>query len=421
MLDAVSPSLAVGMVSTAGALGHRQRVRETVFHTLVAAEVAWRFIVGANGGGRVRDEPPDVLAWSADGAAHSKQCSCSEKTRWWFGFAIRRWPNASWVAKTEDDTYLHLGKLLFDLSRSELRSQPFTMFGLMNLCTCQSAGPRDARASGCFLGDMEHADDVERALKKHRRMLGGCRSQVPTPFPTGPLAVLSAPLVRQVFEQCEYLRAYSREAAALQQPTSTAGDTAEQVAAGGCLTRLVRQTFLERNACDCSVGHWVQRCVRGNVTLASMTWTRGHHWAHGAGGMGYVRADAQSVAVHHLKTSAVAPWHQTHNASNANETTAFPPLMWQWSNPSTGATFVRDKPPRLTPMQPALQRWYTRVCRGSPSPEALASYRRLANASHAKPQTWRGFGCHQARHSPWPTYPGSPQTPPDRSERRARL
>lgn len=128
MLDAVSPSLAVGMVSTAGALGHRQRVRETVFHTLVAAEVAWRFIVGANGGGRVRDEPPDVLAWSADGAAHSKQCSCSEKTRWWFGFAIRRWPNASWVAKTEDDTYLHLGKLA-DFGRRNVLSMRQNLAG----------------------------------------------------------------------------------------------------------------------------------------------------------------------------------------------------------------------------------------------------------------------------------------------------
>ena len=407
MLDAPAPTLAVGMVSTIGASSHRQRVRETVFHTLAAAEVAWRFVVGANGD-RARDEQPDVLAWSADGAAHSKQCSCSEKTRWWFGYAIRRWPSASWVAKTEDDTFLHLGKLLFDLARTAMRSQPFTMYGLLNMCTCPSAGPRDARATGCFLGDMEHADDVERAMKKHRRMVGACRSQVPTPFPTGPLAVLSAPLVRQVFERCGYMREYANQAMALQQPTSTAGETDTEQAAGGgsgCLTRLVRQTFLERNACDCSVGHWVQRCVQGNVTLASMTWTRGHHFAHHAGGMGYVAADAQSVAVHHLKTGAAAPWHETHNASRANDTTAFPPLMWRWSNPSTGERFVRDEPPRLTSMQPALQRWYTRVCR-SPSPEALATFRRLANASHAKPQTWRGFGCHQARHSPWPSYPG---------------
>ena len=58
---------------------------------------------------------PDVLRFSTDGFASSKHCSCSEKTRFWFSYALRRWPSVSWIAKTEDDTYLHLGKLLADL------------------------------------------------------------------------------------------------------------------------------------------------------------------------------------------------------------------------------------------------------------------------------------------------------------------
>ena len=42
------------------------------------------------------------------------------------------------------------------------------------------------------------------------------------------------------------------------------------------LAGAVEKSFLNLNACDCSIGGWVQQCVH-NVTLASMTWTKGHH------------------------------------------------------------------------------------------------------------------------------------------------
>jgi hypothetical protein len=116
MLDAEHPDLAVGMVSSLGKAQQRDRVRQTIFDSPVASRVAWRFIVGNNSARREPDAVPDVLAFSTDGGSSSKHCSCSEKTRFWFAYALRRWPDVRWIAKSEDDTYLHLGKLMYDLA-----------------------------------------------------------------------------------------------------------------------------------------------------------------------------------------------------------------------------------------------------------------------------------------------------------------
>ena len=161
MLDAPSPDLAIGMVSSLGRAAQRDRVRETVFDSPMASRVAWRFLVGNNS--RIREDAvPDVLRYSTDGGSSSKHCSCSEKTRFWFQYALRRWPSVSWIAKTEDDTYLHLGKLLADLAAPRMEpgraaGEGRVMYGLMNLCT---ATPYSHSTKGCFLGDMETQQTV---------------------------------------------------------------------------------------------------------------------------------------------------------------------------------------------------------------------------------------------------------------------
>ena len=48
------------------------------------------------------------------------------------------------------------------------------------------------------------------------------------------------------------------------------------------------------------------------LALGSMTWTKGHHNAQTGGGLGWVRPDEQSIAVHYLKTDAAAPWQAPH-------------------------------------------------------------------------------------------------------------
>ena len=215
-----------------------------MFDSPAASRVAWRFLVGNNTRGGAGREPqgdvvPDVLRFSTDGGASSKHCSCSEKTRFWFTYALRRWPSVSWIAKTEDDTYLHLGKLLADLAAppmepSRAAADGHVMYGLMNLCT---ATPYSRTNAGCFLGDMETQSTVLSSMSKARG--GGCKAFPAAPFPTGPLAVMSAGLAREVFERCEYMQGYSAAAAAL---------------GGTCLNSRVGNTFLNLNACDCSIG-----------------------------------------------------------------------------------------------------------------------------------------------------------------------
>ena len=253
-------------------------MRRTVFDSPAASRVAWRFLVGNNTRGGGGQEPratlfaPDVLHFSTDGGQSSKHCSCSEKTRYWFTYALQRWPSVSWIAKTEDDTYLHLGKLLADLAAPQMEPSVMynsgrVMYGLMNLCT---ATPYSRTNAGCFLGDMESQSTVMLSMSKARG--SGCKAFPAAPFPTGPLAVMSAGLAREVFERCEYMQGYAAAAAAL---------------GGTCLNSRVRDSFLNLNACDCAIGGWIQQCVP-SLSLGSMTWTKGHHNAQTGGGLGWV-------------------------------------------------------------------------------------------------------------------------------------
>lgn len=424
----------MGMISSLGKAEQRLRVRKTVFASPAAPRVAWRFLVGNNThrGLAFRRWTPeadgstygDVLYFGTDGGSwNSKHCSCSEKTRFWFQYALRRWPLAPWIGKTEDDTFISLHLLLFDLSRRSMRAHPLTMYGLMNLCTATHYA---SSATGCFLGDFEHQSQLSMALTQHAH--GKCQKQPPVPFPTGPLAVMSAGLARAIFEECAYMREYEAAAARL----------AARHGGGGCAHSNVRGTFLDNNACDCAVGGWVQRCVR-NATLASMTWSKGHHNAQTGGGMGWVRPDNHSVAVHWLKSPAEGPWETARNATASTESTPFPPLLWAYSNnpaeatpstpPSTSpvcgrghaltsppcqprevtpvaraSSWSRAKgvaTPRFRPLRPELHNWYSRTCSRPPRP-FVTQY--LAAGKGGNPSSWTSFGCHESRGFPHPVH-----------------
>ena len=54
-----------------------------------------------------------------DGSAvseHGPTCACLEKTTEWFRYAVAKWPYASYYGKTEDDTYIHIDALIFELT-----------------------------------------------------------------------------------------------------------------------------------------------------------------------------------------------------------------------------------------------------------------------------------------------------------------
>ncbi|EOD33745.1 hypothetical protein EMIHUDRAFT_455702 [Emiliania huxleyi CCMP1516] len=167
-----------------------------------------------------------------------------------------------------------------------------------------------------------------------------------------------------------------------------------------------------------------------------MTWTKGHHYLHRAGGLGWVAPSAASIAVHYLKQhdgpsgpngSRYGEWLHTHAASSASARPAFPPLLWRFEQPplaaqqdrgddldlsAADAGELRVPPPRLTAMQPEVHAWYIRTC-GERSSVALmrAADRALQPSAGPRgsrgavdyyggnPVAWPGYGCHPSRFS----------------------
>ena len=125
-----------------------------------------------------------------------------------------------------------------------------------------------------------------------------------------------------------------------------------------------------------------------------MTWTKGHHNAQTGGGLGWVRPDDQSIAVHYLKTDAAVPWQAAHNASRDTAVPAFPPIMWQYDNPANGHPSVR-----VAEGSKALQAWYSRTCRHAPASFVQQYARERRGGS---PYSWGNFGCHRVRGHPTP-------------------
>ena len=135
--------LALGMVTTPANAVRRQVVRTTMLHnskSLRRGRVAFRFVVGCGPAGGCATEMKalhdDMVALDAlDGSAvseHGPHCACVEKTSEWFKYALRKWPQASFYAKTEDDTYTHIDALLLELV--QLGRRPNLAYGKWGTC-----------------------------------------------------------------------------------------------------------------------------------------------------------------------------------------------------------------------------------------------------------------------------------------------
>ena len=75
----------------------------------------------------------DVLVLDAiDGARLDNACSCTEKTVAWVRHALRTWPSVAFIAKSEDDTYVQLQALDYEL-RTHLLDQPRVLYGYHTL------------------------------------------------------------------------------------------------------------------------------------------------------------------------------------------------------------------------------------------------------------------------------------------------
>lgn len=329
MIVDAPPSIVAGVVSHSSAkneLIRRWAPRD--------ARVVIRFLMGDTHRPSHVDElsVPTV----SDGARNSKQCACFRKLQWWLRFAVVQWPHAEYYAKIEDDAYVHFPKLLHDLMRPYVRVHTRLMYGLINTCNEKR-----------FIGDFE-TGSVSHGV----------------PFPTGPLNVFSPSLAREL-ASCR----------------TELYDT-RSIAGHRCEVASKPQNIM---TCDCGVGIALQRCMAStSIVVAHMTWTKGHWHAKHSGGMGWVRADAQSVAVHGvgLKGMDERAWSDTHRFASGMNVTTFPPLMWRVS---------LDGQLQKKELNPSTMRWYRSVCSKGAGPLYNASYM-MGNKN-----SWRAFGCHELR------------------------
>ena len=356
--EPTSPALALGMVASAPAVGRRAAVRHTMLSGDLADGVAFRFLLGSVEAHRtaLREEQQvhgDLLLLrdALDGGDVSIHCSCIEKMHLWFVHALKRWPDARWVGKTEDDTYTNLPQLLFDLRRPSVLSHSHLVYGLMHLTATAPIMPAGVRP-GCWLADLESVYggsspaanaapwQPEASLAKHIAQAKRCNGSI-APFPSGPLAVFSAALARRRFVGCDYLRDFMQIARAWDRASDHCGTDHPN-----------RTRGLAGTTCDGVLGGWIEHCTpRGEgVVLAHMTWSKGHFFADRPGGLGWVLPSNTSVAVHGIKSSpetirsngrpegaGFADWKRTHELSSVSRRTPFPPLLWRYAPTRTAS------------------------------------------------------------------------------------
>lgn len=144
--------LAMGMVIAPFSSERRAQVRATMlqYDPVLKGSTVFRFVIGREmptlekqlGSQRSAAALQELTRESAthgdiamvdalDGKGVSVACSCGEKQTAWVRYALRRWPNAHFIGKTEDDTYLQLATLEAELRT--LTSARNVMYGYMTL------------------------------------------------------------------------------------------------------------------------------------------------------------------------------------------------------------------------------------------------------------------------------------------------
>ena len=205
----------MGMVTAPFAAARRQEVRGTMlqYEPVTAGRIAFRFIVGDTLHAKVEGHAwkraaaeaslatdrkalmrevaryGDVAILDAlDGGGIEVACSCIEKMNAWMRYALKTWPSALYIGKTEDDTYVQLAVLEAELRA--LVDRRNLMLGYMTLAVLPTRPTRfpeqrpgkacvtliqgcqkDARnrrapyTEGCFLGDLESKLEVPAKLR----------------------------------------------------------------------------------------------------------------------------------------------------------------------------------------------------------------------------------------------------------------
>lgn len=335
-------ALAIGMVS------YSSEKNELVRSILrIPTTVKFRFLMGDTFVPKYADELSVPNA--SDGQSNFMPCTCFRKLQWWISYASTNWPEALYIGKTEDDTFIHFEKLLYDLLRPEVLRQKYLMYGLINSCM-------DGYK---FTGDFEVSE-------KHLR--GG-------PFSTGPMNVFSQKLAKKM--TCVNCN-------------NDIFDTPNMKKGFRCATRTK-----QRETCDCSIEYVLHTCVKQKIAVAHMTWTKGHWFMVHPGGMGWVNPGPETVFAHgtFMKKISRYHWEYAKNYSDTTNITYFPPLMW---NVNTGKKNDGSQHMNPVALNPDVIKWYRKKCSGVPT--------RNLSVLKGRSLSWFGYGCHTSRLHDIPEY-----------------
>jgi len=266
---------------------------------------------------------------------------CAELTHAWFAHSLAAWPAASFIGKTEDDVFIALPALRFELGRLVGYARDALWWGLM---AWTGNGDIGHQRTGCWAGGFEDdpvlsAKGVRHTLDKERGCPAG--AQPIAPAPTHEVDVRSSAMVRAM-HGCNYPRRW--------------------LAALGSVRRCP-------NDCAALQGLWASRCLSRNVTLAHATWTKVHPNSADGGWRPFAPPSNLTVALDMnlgdrrlrqlaSEQGAAAPWNRAHEAMRATRSTAFPPLLYSY-DPTRRA----GAPRLLEALNPAVAREHYATCR----------------------------------------------------------
>ncbi|KAL3914777.1 MAG: hypothetical protein SGPRY_007502, partial [Prymnesium sp.] len=228
----VAPFIALGIVSncmwppppnTQQQANRRKWIRATFLtYPNVGKSVAAKFVVGMLQS-NLKKVPPDLEEMlRSEASAHTdmlllenvpERKSPCLKTMAWYRYAVTAYPRASFIAKTDDDAYVHTVKL-------EVNMRPFlgqqwvyvgsTLWGAFIKETFEPCARR--------LGPMMASGGMKEENCKPRGAIG------PYPYAVGMLQVLSYPLAAWMVVQTAYTTFESRATAATRPPMMVQGE-----------------------------------------------------------------------------------------------------------------------------------------------------------------------------------------------------
>ena len=291
-------------------------------------------------------------------------CTCAELTHAWFAHATATWPEARYYAKSEDDVYVQLPALAFELVRLPVRRVVADMLW-WGLFAWTGNGDVGFPNVGCWGGQFE--DDplftpkgVRGLLAKERACPAG--AQPLSPAPTHEIDVRSTALAHAL-ARCTYATLW------------LAGYTAGQRCANDCAA--VQGLWLARCATDAtattdsdpgrsgrSISHDGHASLR-NVTLAHATWSKVHSNSFDNGWRPFAPPSNLTVVLDMnlgdaklRKLDAADAWERAASALRSTSSSAIPPLLYAYDPArSSGDASL------ATPLNPTVARYHYSTCR----------------------------------------------------------